>query len=98
MLVEKLKFDASRDNREVDQFGYVDINDAIASGKLPLSVPASSQQFDAPAGTPLAPSQIGGVPADIFDAYEMRDSARAAVADANAKREAANAAASASTE
>jgi hypothetical protein len=79
---------------EVDQFGFVDLNDALASGKLPVSVPASEQSFDAPAGTPLSPSQIGGVPSDIFDAMEMRDAARKSIESAERKTQAKPAASS----
>lgn len=87
-----------RDLREVEQFGFVDLNDAIASGKLTISVPASEQQYDAPAGTVLSPSMIGGMPSDVFEAFEMRDNLRAASQKSQQNAEASSAAAPAATE
>lgn len=92
------EFDPCCDIREVEQFGFVDLNASLESGTLPLSVPSSEQSFDAPNGTPLSPSQIFGVPLDVFDAMEMRDSVRAAIADANAKHEAASQSAAVASE
>lgn len=98
MFIENCSFDPCSDLREVEQFGFVDLNAALDSGVLPVSVPSSELSYDAPSGTVLSPSQIGGVPADVFDAFEMRDAARAAIADANAKHEAASQAAAVASE
>lgn len=73
----------------VDQFGFVDIHDALTTGKIPAAAPPSESAFHAVGGTPLSPSQIGGKPSDVFEAYEMRDKARAALSDAQAKPDAA---------
>lgn len=75
----KSAFNELRDLHEVDQFGFVDLGESFASGNIPASVAAPESSFDAPAGTPLAPSQIGGVPADVFDAFEMREQVRASI-------------------
>lgn len=98
MFVEKCDFNPSSDIREVEEFGYVDLNAALDSGVLPVSVPSSELSYDAPSGTLLSPSQIGAMPSDVFDAFELRDAARAAIADANAKHEAASQAAAVASE
>lgn len=97
-MLQSPLFDSVRDIREVDQFGFVDLNDALVSGHLPASVAVSDASFDAGPGVPLSPSQLVGTPRDVFDAYDMRDSARAAIADANAKHEAASQAAAVASE
>lgn len=98
MAIVKSSFNPLIDKCETEQFGFVDLGAALASGHIPALSPSSSSSFDAPDGTPLAPSQIAGVPSDVFDAMEMRDSARAAMADANAKHEAASQEAAAASE
>lgn len=98
MFEKEHNFNEKIDLREVDEFGFVDLNESMASGRLPVSVPNSEVSFDAPAGSVLAPSQIAGVPRDVFDAMEMRDAGRAAIADAKAKAEAASAPAPEATE
>lgn len=101
-MLNVANFNPDRDIREVDQFGYVDLHNALATGVLPASVPASEAAFDAVSGAPLSPSQIVGVPSDVFDAMEMRDNLRkaaaAADADAAAKQSAASTISAAATE
>lgn len=98
-MLHKCVFNPDIDLQETEQFGFVDLNEAFASGKIPASIASSESSFDAPAGTALAPSQIGGVPADVFDAMEMREALRsAAKRSADAKPEASSSVPSSSPE
>lgn len=73
------RYSPCRDIREVDDFGYVDLADALESGCIPASVAPSSASFDATNGASLSPSQVFGKPSDQFEAYEMRSSLESVV-------------------
>lgn len=68
-MICKCKFDPVKDIKEVDQFGFVDLNECLANGDVPSTVADSENQYNGIED----PSEILGKPSDVFDAYRMGD-------------------------
>lgn len=63
------RFNPDRDIQEVDQFGFVDLNECLANGEVPASIADSEDQYNGIDD----PAEILGKPSDVFDAYRMGD-------------------------
>lgn len=57
------------DIKEVDQFGFVDLNECMANGQVPSTIADSEAQYN----DIDDPASILGKPRDVFDAYKMQD-------------------------
>lgn len=65
----KIKFNDVADVQDVDQFGFIDLNECLENGQVPSTISdteASYNDIDDPAS-------ILGKPSDVFDAYKMQD-------------------------
>lgn len=60
-------FDPVRDLQDVDQFGFVDLNEAIANGVVPSDLNVNEETFNGIED----PRSIIGKPMDTFEAYRM---------------------------
>lgn len=69
MLITEVKFNKDKDIKRVDQFGFVDITKAFESGSVPSSVVLTEDQYNMIDN----PDSILGRPADIFEAYRMKE-------------------------
>ena len=69
MLITEVKFNKDKDIKRVYQFGFVDITKAFESGSVPSSVVLTEDQYNMIDN----PDSILGRPADIFEAYRMKE-------------------------
>lgn len=63
------KFNPEKDIKDVDQFGFVDLNDCLANNEVPASIADSDDQYNGIDD----PAEILGKPSDVFEAYRMGD-------------------------
>lgn len=64
------KFNKCRDIRQVDQFGFVDINKSVSEGFVPNDLGDPSVGYDA---LDVDPESIIGKPSDTFEAMRLQD-------------------------
>ena len=69
MIIKKCDFNDITDIKEVDQFGFVDLNECMANGQVPSSVSNTEDEYN----DINDPSSILGKPHDVFEAYRMQD-------------------------
>ena len=69
MIIKKCDFNDITDIKEVDQFGFVDLNECMANGQVPSSVSNTEDEYNGIDD----PSSILGKPHDVFEAYRMQD-------------------------
>lgn len=72
-------FNKLRDIQEVDQFGFLDLNAAIASN----SVPSDLAQLGSESYNEASPDSLMHRPKDIFEGMRQRDYVKSAVSAAN---------------
>lgn len=63
------KYNEVTDICEVDQFGFIDLNECLANGAVPSTIADSEAQYNGIED----PSEILGKPSDVFEAYRMSD-------------------------
>ena len=68
----------------VDQFGFVNIYDALATGNISGAITAGETQFDSSEN--FSPKAIIGKATDFFEACEMSDTIKEAAAAAEAAK------------
>lgn len=76
----------------VDQFGFVNIYDALSTGNISGAITAGETQFDS--SDNFSPKAIIGKATDFFEACEMSDTIKEAAAAAEAAKAAAGSATS----
>lgn len=69
MIIKKCDFNDIADIKEVDQFGFVDLNECMANGQVPSSVSNTEDEYN----DIDDPASILGKPRDVFEAYKMQD-------------------------
>lgn len=72
-------FNKLRDIQEVDQFGFLDLNAAIASN----SVPSDLAQLGSESYNEASPDSLMHRPKDVFEGMRQRDYVKSAVSAAN---------------
>ncbi len=68
-MKQVFEFSKDRDVQEVDQFGFVDINQSLSNGYVPSELAFEDSAFDG-INTPDA---VLDRPVDVFDAMRMQD-------------------------
>ena len=68
-MICECRFDPVKDIYEVDQFGFIDLQECLANGEVPSSIADSEDQYNGIED----PAEILGKPSDVFDAYKMGD-------------------------
>lgn len=76
MIVEKCQFDPMRDQHPVDQFGFVDLKNALETSVVPSQMPGSDQDYNGIDD----PSKVLGSPRDVFEAVDAQAALEAAAA------------------
>ena len=66
---QTIYFDKTKDIKEVDNYGYVDISLCLRNGSVPSDVSASISNYNGIED----PQSIIGSPSDIFEAMRMHD-------------------------
>lgn len=84
------KFNPRVDMSTVDQFGFVDVHEALATGNISGAISPSEVQFDS-SGT-FSPKSILGRATDFFEAVEMSQAVKESAARAERAAEAAKSA------
>lgn len=67
MIQEELVFDKVKDLFDVDQFGYVNLSEALTTGVVDSSLKIEESLFNGIDD----PASIIGKPRDVFEAYRM---------------------------
>lgn len=62
-------YNEKTDNREVDQFGFVNLAESLKNGVVPSEIADSEPSYNEIDD----PSTIYGKPHDVFEAYSMKD-------------------------
>ena len=73
-MICKCEYNEIGDIKEVDQFGFVDLNECMANGQVPSSVSNTEDEYNGIDD----PSSILGKPHDVFEAYRMQDYVKSA--------------------
>ena len=68
-MICKCEYNDIVDIKEVDQFGFVDLNECMANGQVPSSVSNTEDEYNGIDD----PASIMGKPHDVFEAYKMQD-------------------------
>ena len=68
-MICKCEYNDIVDIKEVDQFGFVDLNECMANGQVPSSVSNTEDEYNGIDD----PASILGKPHDVFEAYKMQD-------------------------
>ena len=68
-MVQNPKYNPSTDVQAVEQFGFIDLNDAF----LNHNIPAAIDDQDISYNEIEDPASILGKPSDVFEAYRMID-------------------------
>lgn len=66
---QTIYFDKSKDIKEVDKYGFVDLTLCLRTGSVPSDVSASVSNYNGIED----PQSIIGSPSDIFEAMRMHD-------------------------
>ena len=82
MIVESIAFDPVRDQHPVDQFGFIDLKNALESSVVPSQMPGSEEDYNGIDD----PSKVLGSPRDIFEALDSQKALEAAAAAAAEKK------------
>lgn len=67
MIYKNLIFNKQKDISEVDQFGYIDLVQALTTGAVDSSLKIEESTFN----NIDDPASIMGKPRDVFEAYKM---------------------------
>lgn len=67
MIVTNIEYNPLTDVSLVDQFGYVDINECIATNTVPAGLNPTDESYNGLDD----PNSIGGKPSDVFDGISM---------------------------
>lgn len=86
-MTQDCKYDPKKDIAEVDQFGFVDLNESIANGFVPNDLGSVSNEFD---GTDIDPESIIGKPKDTFEAMRMQEKLADGIRKSNQKSDSSN--------
>lgn len=73
-MICKCDYNDIVDIKEVDQFGFVDLNECMANGQVPSTVSNTEDEYNGIDD----PSSILGKPHDVFEAYRMQDYVKSA--------------------
>lgn len=73
-MICKCDYNDITDIKEVDQFGFVDLNECMANGQVPSTVSNTEDEYNGIDD----PSSILGKPHDVFEAYRMQDYVKSA--------------------
>lgn len=68
-MKQTIYFDKSKDIKEVDHYGFVDLTLCLRTGSVPSDVSASMSNYNGIED----PQSIIGSPSDIFEAMRMHD-------------------------
>ena len=68
-MICECSFDPKKDIHEVDQFGFIDLQECLANGEVPSTIADSEDQYNGIDD----PGEILGKPSDVFEAYKMGD-------------------------
>lgn len=68
-MVFECNYDPTRDMREVDPLGYVDLGKALMTGIVPSDVSGNMSSYNGIEN----PESILGTPSDVFDSMRMID-------------------------
>lgn len=83
----KCRVNPRKDMNVVEQFGFVDVHQALATGNISGALSPSEVQFDSSAN--FSPKAVLGKATDFFEACEASDLIKAAAAKAEAAAKAA---------
>lgn len=73
-MICKCEYNDIVDIKEVDQFGFVDLNECMANGQVPSTVSNTEDEYNGIDD----PASILGKPHDVFEAYRMQDYVKSA--------------------
>lgn len=79
MIQEDFFFDPVKDIAPVDQFGFIDLKSALATGVVPSQLPDSDSDYNGIE----SPEAILGKPRDIFEAMDAQKEYEAAASAAS---------------
>ena len=68
-MICECKYNPVTDISDVDQFGFIDLQECLANGEVPATIADSEDQYNGIDD----PNEILGKPSDVFDAYRMGD-------------------------
>ena len=68
-MICECKYNPVKDIHDVDQFGFIDLQECLANGEVPATIADSEDQYNGIDD----PNEILGKPSDVFDAYRMGD-------------------------
>ena len=68
-MICKCEYNDITDIKEVDQFGFIDLNECMANGQVPSTVSNTEDEYN----DIDDPASILGKPHDVFEAYRMQD-------------------------
>lgn len=68
-MICECKYNPVKDISDVDQFGFIDLEECLANGEVPATIADSEDQYNGIDD----PNEILGKPSDVFDAYRMGD-------------------------
>lgn len=68
-MICECKYNPVKDISDVDQFGFIDLQECLANGEVPSTIADSEDQYNGIDD----PNEILGKPSDVFDAYRMGD-------------------------
>lgn len=69
MVQDNLSFDPRRDKQAVEQFGFVNLSEALKTGIIPDTVEAGENAYNGIDN----PESILGRPRDVFDSIHMQN-------------------------
>lgn len=79
-MKQSIYFDKTKDIKEVDNYGFVDLALCLRTGSVPSDVSASVSNYNGIDD----PQSIIGSPSDIFEAMRMHDEIKNNVSSASA--------------
>ena len=68
-MICECKYNPVKDIHDVDQFGFIDLQECLANGEVPATIADSEDQYNGIED----PGEILGKPSDVFEAYKMAD-------------------------
>lgn len=84
MIVKDCLFDPVRDIAPVEQFGFIELKDALANSIVPSQMPESETDYN---GID-EPDKVLGKPRDIFEAMDAQKAAEQLVSSEGEKEDA----------
>lgn len=84
MIVKDCPFDPVRDIAPVEQFGFIELKDALANSIVPSQMPESETDYN---GID-EPEKVLGKPSDIFEAMDAQKAAEQLVSSEGEKEDA----------